>query len=107
MSLNSKLGGLAFYVPSQSTDPADCNGTWAAFINYVYQGPEDDPYFIDKIKNITSIQKTEYNFIYGYRDWWTRVKNQPLEPIYPIPILPASVKTLGGLPSVLISRDKV
>jgi hypothetical protein len=101
------MGGLAFYIPSQSTTLTDCNGTWTAYINYVYQGPDDDPYFLDAIRNITSIQKSEYALRYGYRDWWNKIKNQSLEPIYPIPVLSASEKTLGGLPSVLVSRDKV
>lgn len=39
-----------------------------------------------------------------YSNWYQRVSAQPLEPIYPIPVLMNSEKSLGGLPSALISR---
>jgi len=73
LSLNSKLGGFAFFVPSQSTNPVDCYGTWKAYIYYAYDGPDEDSYFLDKIKNITSLQKTEFSFRSAYRDMWDKI----------------------------------
>jgi hypothetical protein len=62
---------------------------------------------VNIIKLMTDVQMPAVNTLDSYSNWYERVSKQPLEPIYPISVLKNSNRTLGGLPSVLISREKI
>ena len=36
LSLNSKIGGLTFFIPSKSSKKEDCSGTWDILFQYIY-----------------------------------------------------------------------
>ena len=56
---------------------------------------------------MTNIQTPSYYLVENFTNWWERAKTYNLETITPVQVLSPSDKTLGGLPSVLISREKV
>jgi hypothetical protein len=73
---------------------------------FVFQGPVTNTNLTSAIANLTNIVKPNYSATSNYANWWQRVQSGALEPIIPKPWLsPISDIFIGGLPSVLVSRE--
>lgn len=91
-------------MPQKSDKAEECFGNWTAIFNYIYQGPKTDEKLVNIIKLMTDVQIPAVNTLDSYSNWYEQVSKQTLEPIYPTSVYKNSNRTLGGLPSVLISR---
>lgn len=106
LGMNQYWGGLAFITPTASNE-TDCGATWAFDFVYNYLGGHIDQAFKDDLANMTSILRPSTQNITAYANWYNKVGSQPLEPIYPWNLGQPNEGSVGGLPSVLISRQTV
>lgn len=60
---------------------------------------------MDILANLTDGFKPDELNITSYNTWYEKVSVQPLEVIFPMAMLQPSQKNVGGMPSVLISRE--
>jgi len=107
--LDQSWAGIAFISPNATNEPV-CSANWTFSLVYVYHGSVNDTAF--KTQWNTAIHfaglQPDYNLSISYPTWWDWVK-QDLEPIVPPPNLFAPIvnESTGGVPSVLVSRQKV
>jgi len=120
LSLSSKFSGLCFLTPVEDHSvPEYCGMTYTTTLLTVYMGPETDAEFTNATSAINNTVRALIEAgkvvllgegIVPYATQWDRAAPYPLEPVIPTsPSWPPSsrgapVKSVGHLPSVLISR---
>jgi Berberine and berberine like len=109
LTLDKKWSGLGWFTPSLADDASSCGAKWEVFLSYIYLGPETDEEFQNGIDSLLSSIQTPPTIknITTYPNWGLRMQGQPLQHILPVPWLTPLIKgSMGGLPSVFVSRDK-
>ncbi|TNV81423.1 hypothetical protein FGO68_gene14355 [Halteria grandinella] len=105
LTLNNQFGGLTFISPSFTNKTSDCLGTWSIYMSYVFQGPSTNANLTQFTTALTNAIKPTTSSTTSYANWWLLVQNKALEPIWPFAYLTPSSDYIGGLPSVLVSRE--
>jgi ribonuclease T2 len=109
-SLSNKWSGLYTFTPSQNSDPTGCPVSISFNAQWVYAGSQNDTKFQSSVATIAAAG-AEPRFLASANDMYSLVlgalkANPSYINVYPNPIVVGSDQTLGGVPSVLISREK-
>ena len=116
LSLDEKWSGLMFLSPIP-VDPREdpfkrgCSALQSIFASYVFHGPKSDPDFDKYTKRLTSLlppSPVTNVTVASFETYWEFAKNYTLEYITPVSSLPPIPdKSVGGVPSVLLSRESL
>mmetsp|Transcript_17322 Transcript_17322/g.34765 ORF Transcript_17322/g.34765 Transcript_17322/m.34765 type:complete len:569 (-) Transcript_17322:65-1771(-) len=102
--MDERWSGLTFIDPTASDDPSYCGLAFSVFAQYVFLGPESDAKEI--VDKIAAVGLPMYESI-TINDWdKDYVKQADPEYLMPVPYMLASNSSVGGVPSVLVSRSK-
>jgi ribonuclease T2 len=102
--LPKEWSGLVFLI-SESTPGLFCGAMWHVFVQYVYVGPSEEG------RKEWESYEVPFGVIMGETTWqgfdtyWEAAVDQALEPIAPWEWEEARPDELGGVPSVLVSRE--
>jgi ribonuclease T2 len=109
LTLDSRWGGLAWADPTYrgDTDPA-CPVSWYFFADYWFSGAPTDPAFTATWAELRALAPNPVeDTVTAYPTVWAAYSQYGPERIYTINFLDPSPASLGGLPSVLVSRAQV
>eukprot|EP00756_Hemistasia_phaeocysticola_P013693 Hpha_TRINITY_DN15295_c3_g5::TRINITY_DN15295_c3_g5_i1::g.68443::m.68443 len=102
-TLDSNWSGLTFFGTGKN---ALGRPTWYVYLLYVYYGSNTSAAFIDRAEAIQALKPdivSDQNFATFTDVIHAQFKDQ--DPINPVPWLPPSAASVGGLGSVLVSRE--
>ena len=106
--LNASFGGLAYFSAGKSTQVPQCGTYWNVMLSYVYQGNYTEALFNNTIDSLLSIVgNPQDSDMSSYSDFYQYVEQKDLEPIVAVPIMGPTASYVGGIPSVMVSREKV
>jgi len=110
--LSPKWSGISFITPTKALFGTACGATYSFMSTYVFMGPTTDPEFVQRTAELDALAKSIANLspkapkvtITPWASQWARATTYGLEPIIPVPIMAPTKKSVGGVPSVLVSR---
>ena len=101
--MDQRWSGLTLIDPTASDDPSHCGLVFSVFAQYVFLGKESEAK--DIIDRISAVGLPIYESI-PIADWDTDyVKTMDPEYLMPVPWMLPSDTSVGGVPSVLVSRE--
>eukprot|EP00128_Syssomonas_multiformis_P015447 Colp12_sorted_trinity150504_noHs@18271 len=108
-TLDTRFGGLAFFTPSNTPynqNGASCpDGIWTVLISLVYQGKPTDEAFVQVQSKLNGIMKPVQYVANHYDTWYQEMIKQDLEAVIPVDLFKDTHDAVGGVPSVLLSRE--
>eukprot|EP00756_Hemistasia_phaeocysticola_P029253 Hpha_TRINITY_DN16219_c1_g1::TRINITY_DN16219_c1_g1_i2::g.12379::m.12379 len=103
-TLDSKWSGLAYFTPAKGALKVT---TWSVSITYIYYGSNTSAAFVDRAEAIQNQFRPIFKSTPNFPTYTDAIQTQfaAQDPINPLPWLPVSATSVGGLGSVLVSRE--
>jgi len=106
LRLSNKWSGLNLITPVVDNPTAPPNITFT--LDYLYLGPNSDSEFQENWNNFTHCYPNQgFLLVSSYQNSWDYINSTAVEKIYPIAFLSPTATSQGGLPSVLVERNRV
>lgn len=107
MQVDKNWASYSKITPTANTNATQCFGTWEFQPFYIFMGGQKDQRFLDGIANVTKGFTPTWMTIDNFSDWYKYVQAQEVDPIYPWGLLQPNENYVGGVPSVLITREVI
>jgi len=106
LRLSNKWSGLNLISPVVDNPTAPPNITF--ILDYLYLGPNSDSEFQENWNNFTHCYPNQgFSLVSSYQNSWVYINSTAVEKIYPIALLSPTATSQGGIPSVLVERNRV